>query len=208
VLQCLRPLLRVALQQQPGELKTAESLFKLLLTTYGKHDVVPVARLKLGEVQATAGNFETSAATYQEFLTKHPGNEFVYLAHFGLGWAMENQKKYDDARKWYARVIEGNSGPTAAKAQFHIGECHFAEGKFREAVRELLKVDIVYAYPQWSSKALYEAGRAFERLGQTDEARTQYKLCVKKHKKTSSAALAQKRLKTMGGAATPIRPDM
>ncbi|MBL7133156.1 MAG: tetratricopeptide repeat protein [Phycisphaerae bacterium] len=191
-----------------GELKSAETLFKSLLTAYGKHDVVPVARLKLGEVQATAGNFETSARTYQEFLTKHPDNEFGYLAQFGLGWAMENQKKYDEARKWYARVIENHNGPTAAKAQFHTGECYFAEGEFKEAVRELLKVDIIYAYPQWSSKALYEAGRAFEKLGQTDDARAQYKLCVKKYKKTGSAALAQKRLEAMGGAAIPVRPEM
>ncbi len=191
-----------------GELKTAAALFKLLLSTYSKHDVVPVTRLKLGEVQATAGDFEGSAATYQEFLTKHTGNEFVYLAQFGLGWAMENQKKYDDARKWYALIIEKHNGPTAAKAQFHIGECHFAQGKFKEAARELLKVDIVYAYAQWSSKALYEAGRSFEKLGQADEARAQYKLCVKKYEKSSSAALARKRLKAMGGAAMPIRPDM
>ncbi len=191
-----------------GELKTAEALFKLLLSTYTRHDVVPVARLKLGEVQATSGSFEKSAATYQDFLTKHPENEFVYLAHFGVGWAMENQKKYDDARKSYARVIEGHNGPTAAKAQFHTGECYFAESKFKEAARELLKVDIVYAYPQWSSKALYEAGRAFEKLGQADDAKAQYMLCVKKYKETGSATLAQKRLKAMGGASTPVRPDM
>ena len=121
---------------------------------------------------------------------------------------MENRKKYDDARKWYVRVIESHNGPTAAKAQFHIGECHFAEGKFKEAARELLKVDIVYAYAQWSAKALYEAGRSFEKLGQAHDARAQYKLCVKKYEKSSSAAPARKRLKAMGGAAMPVRPDM
>jgi len=183
-----------------GELQTAEALFKSLLSKYGKHDVVPVARLKLGEVQAAAGEFEKSAATYQEFLTAHPGNELTYLGRFGVGWAMENLKKYDDARRWYLRVIEGHNGPTAAKAQFHIGECYFAQQRFREAARELLKVDIVYAYPEWSSKALYEAGRAFEQLGQTDSAKAQYSLCMKKYAKTSSAALAAERLKALGGA--------
>ena len=189
--------------KEAGELETAEKFFTSLLTQYEKHDVVPVARLKLGELQATAGNWKASTATYKAFLEKHKGNEFGYLARFGIGWALENQKQYNEARTWYSRVVEVHNGPTAAKAQFHIGECWFAQGKFKEAARELLKVDIVYAYPEWSSKALYEAGRAFEQLRQIDDAKAQYKLCIQKFKTTSSAALAAKRL-----AALEDRPVM
>ena len=112
---------------------------------------------------------------------------------------MENQRKYDDARKWYAKVTASHNGPTAARAQFQAGECYFAEGKFDKAAGELLKVEIVYAYPEWSARALYEAGRAFEAMKQIDQAKSQYSACVKKYKDTASAAQAAKKLKELGG---------
>ena len=159
-----------------------------------------VARLKLGEVQGAAGEYEKSAATYMAFLQKYtkPASKYAYLARFGVGWAMENRKKYDDARTWYAQVAGTHNGPTAARAQFQIGECYFAEGKYDQAARELMKVDIVYAYPEWSAPALYDAGRAFEQLRQTDKARKQYELCIQKYKDSAPAGLAATRLKALG----------
>ncbi|MCE5276955.1 MAG: tetratricopeptide repeat protein [Planctomycetaceae bacterium] len=183
-----------------GELDKAEEHYAALIKKFESDKLVAVARLKLGEVQATNGNYSASAATYQEFLDKHKGNEYGYLARFGVGWAMENQKKYDDARTWYTAVIEAHNGETAARAQFQIGECYFAQAKYNEAARELLKVDIVYAYPQWSGKALYETGRAFEYLKQYDDARAQYTMCIEKYKDQDVAALAKKRLENLPGA--------
>lgn len=184
-------------QVKNGDNAAAEKTFANLLEKFPKDDVAAVAHLKLGEVQALNGDFEKSAATYQAFLKSYPQNEFAYMARFGLGWAMENQKKYDDARKWYQQVTENHNGPTAARAQFQIGECYFAEGNFPRAARELLNVDIVYAYPEWSASALYEAGRAFEQAGKPDDARKQYEQCAKKYGKLDSGKLAAKRLKEM-----------
>jgi TolA-binding protein len=94
----------------------------------------------------------------------------------------------------YAKVTATHQGPTAARAQFQIGECLFAQNKHEEAVRELLKVDILYAYPEWSAAALYEAGRCFEALNQPDKAREQYRQVREKHAQTQWAGLAAKRL--------------
>ncbi|MHC4983395.1 MAG: tetratricopeptide repeat protein, partial [Planctomycetota bacterium] len=175
----------------------AQKSFSALLAEYPDHDVIPVARLKLGECQANAGQYEESAGTYQEFLDKHPDSEFAYLARFGVGWAFENLRKYDQARKWYSKVVKSHNGETAAKAQFHIGECYFAEKNFERAARELLHVADVYGYPVWSARALLETGRAFEALGKLDEAKTRYAECIKQYKDSDSAALAEKRLKAL-----------
>jgi len=183
-----------------GELAEAQKHLAALLAKYAKHELAAVTRLKLGEVQGGLNAYTESAATYTAFLTNHPDDKYAYLAKFGLGWAMENTKKYDDARKWYAQVIETHNGPTAARAQYQIGECHFKEGKFELAVGELLKVEIVYAYPKWSAPALYDAGMAFEQLKKFDEAKKQYALCVKKYQDSGPAALAAKRLKALEGS--------
>ena len=182
--------------------KHAEARTRLaeLLGKYSGDALAPAARLKLGEVEASAGQYAMSAAVYAEYLKKHPRDRYAYLAKFGMGWALENQGKKAEAIGWYQQVVETHNGATAARAQFQIGECHYALGKYDLAAKELMKVDIVYAYPQWSAVALYDAGRAFEQLKQVDNARKQYALCVKKYKGSAPAALAAKRLAALGGA--------
>ncbi len=72
-------------------------------------------------------------------------------------------------------------------------------------MRELLKVDILYAYPQWSAAALFEAGRCFEKLSQTAEARQQFKTVVDQYSDTRWAALASERLATVTAGLPPGR---
>jgi len=165
-----------------------------LLAKYPRHELTPAAQLKLGEVLAETGNYEPSAEAYQAYLQKFPKDKFVHLAQFGLGWSLENRKQYDQARAWYQKVIAAHNGPTAARAQFQIGETYLAQQDFEKAAAELLKVDIVYAYPEWSSRALLEAGTAFRQLKQFDQARQQWTLCTTKYKDRPEAALARKYL--------------
>jgi len=179
------------------KLDEAQKQFSALLSRFPKHDLAPVAMLKLGEAQSQGQQYDKSAVTYAAFLKRYPKSKFAYLAQFGIGWSRENRRTYDEARKWYAKVIAEHNGPTAARAQFQIGECYFAEGKLEKAAAELLKVEIVYAYPEWSARALYEAGRAFEALKQFGQAKSQYAACVKKYKNTAPAAQAAKRLKEL-----------
>jgi TolA-binding protein len=180
-----------------GKLEEAQKQFAALLARFGKHDLAPVAMLKLGEVQAQLQDYDRSGATYEAFLKQFPKSKFGFSARFGIGWSFENRRKYGDARRWYEKVIAEHNGPTAARAQFQIGECYFADGKFDKAAAELLKVEIVYAYPEWSARALYEAGRAFEALKQPQQARKQYAACVKKYAKTNPAIQAARRLEAL-----------
>jgi TolA-binding protein len=188
------------------KLDEAARQFAALVTRFGKHDLAPAAALKLGEVLSQAQEYDKSAEAYRAFLKAHPKSKFVFLAQFGIGWAMENRRKYDDARTWYGKVIAAHNGPTAARAQFQTGECYFAESKFEKAAGELLKVEIVYAYPQWSARALYEAGRAFEAMKRADQARQQYKACATKYKDSPSGRQAAKRLKELAGGVEPTGP--
>ncbi len=172
----------------------AKKYYQQLLEKYPKHQLAPVAQLKQGEVLAAAGDYENSYAAYKAYLDQNPKGKYRYLAQFGIGWSLESRKKPGEARKWYAKVVEGHNGPTAARAQFQIGETYFTEKQYHRAARELLKVDIVYGYPQWSARALYEAGRSFEQVGETQQAKRQYQQCISKFKDEPVAKLAQKAL--------------
>ena len=153
--------------------------------------------LKLGETQAQSADYQAAHKTYLDFLGKFPKDRFSPQAQFGVGWALENQKKYDEARQWYQKVIAASNTPTAARAQFQIGETHFAEGKLEQAAAALLAVADVYAYPEWAARATFEAGRVFEQMKQPDQARKQYEQVVQKYKDAPEAALARKRLNAM-----------
>lgn len=181
------------------KLAEATEHFQRVLAGAAKAELQGLALLKLGETQAQAGEFEASEKTYRRFIEAHGQDRLLYQAQFGVGWALENQKKHEEARAWYEKVIAASNTPTAARAQFQIGETYFAQGKLEQAVASLLAVADVYGYPEWSARAVFEAGRVFEQMRQPEQARRQYEQVIGKYKDAPEAALAQKRLKALGG---------
>ncbi|TWT40001.1 tol-pal system protein YbgF [Phycisphaerae bacterium RAS1] len=158
------------------------------------------ALLRLGESLAALQRWPRSEEALARYLKLFPDSEQWFTARFGVGWARENQQRFDEAISAYRDVAARHQGPTAARAQFQIGECLFALKQHEDAVRELLKVDILYAYPEWSAAALFEAGRCFEALGKNGDARTQYKQVAEKHGKTRWGEMAQQRLAATASA--------
>ena len=171
--------------------------------SYQEDPVYGPALLRLGESLAALQKWSRSEQVFGDYLNRFPDSPQWFQAEFGIGFARENQKRYDDAKKAYAVVVTRHQGPTAARAQFQTGECLFAQKRYEEAVRELLKVDILYAYPQWSAAALFEAGRCFEKLGKTVEARAHFKQVVEGHTDTRWAKMASQHLAELSSAVLP-----
>jgi TolA-binding protein len=124
---------------------------------------------------------------------------------FGLGWSVENGGDPEAAIEHYRLVTDEHRGGTAARAQFQIGECLFALGRHDEAVRELLRVDILYAEPEWSAAAVYEAGRCFEAMGKVGEARAQYRDVAERFGESDWARAAGERLAALRRGRVPGR---
>ncbi|MCB9867279.1 MAG: tetratricopeptide repeat protein [Phycisphaerales bacterium] len=152
------------------------------------------ARLRLGECFAALQRWVESERVLDDFLERSPDDPRWYEAQFGIGWARENQERRDEAIAAYRAVVDRHQGPTAARAQFQIGECLFAQGDLDAAARALLKVDILYAYPQWSAAALFEAGRCFEQMNRRAEARTQFEAVIERFEDSQWARAAADRL--------------
>jgi hypothetical protein len=64
-------------------------------------------------------------------------------------------------------------------------------------------VDILYAYPQWSAAALYEAGRCFQEIGNPVDARKQYELVRRDYGDTRWSAMARQRLDELATSGLP-----
>jgi len=166
------------------------------------------ALLRLGEAHAAAQDWRQSERAYVQHRRQHPRSPRWYMAEFGIGWALENTGKHRDAIEHYRGVADKHKGETAARAQFQLGECLFALGEHEEAVRELLRVDILHASPKWSAAALYEAGRCFEAMAKIGEARAQYRAVRERFPESDWAVAAGERLAAIagpGGARTSER---
>ncbi len=182
-----------------GDLPKSRKALIELLQIAPDGEVAESAHIALGNSYASAGDFDSARGAYALFLDRFPKSKQLLQGQYGMGWTLHNQKKYAEARGWYAKVVSTDNGLTAAKAQLQIGRTHWSQGEFRLAARELLKVEILYNYPEQSSKALCEAGLAFEKLRDVKMALKEYRLCVKKYRGSPSARLAAARIKIIGG---------
>jgi TolA-binding protein len=167
--------------------------------------LVRPALLRLGEASVALQRWSPALEAFDAHLRGFPGAPRRHEAQFGRGFALENRGQLREAIAAYESVIEAHDGPTAARAQFQIGECLYAMNRHEDAARELLKVDILYAYPEWSAAALYEAGRCFEALDQLDDAAEQYARVVDQHGESEWSRLARQRLDALAPGPLPGR---
>lgn len=154
--------------------------------------------LRLGECAALTQRWAEAEKVHRSFADRYPKSPFLGRALFGRGWALENQKRYTEAIEAYSIVLKrGETNETTARCQFQIGECRFSLGQYDEAVKALIKVEVLYSYPKWSAKALLETARALERPGKIEKARAQYEELIRKYPESDAAVVARKRLKNL-----------
>ncbi|MBL8877476.1 MAG: tetratricopeptide repeat protein [Phycisphaerales bacterium] len=188
-----------------GAIDKAAERFSYVAEQHPDDAACAASLLRLGEALAILQRWPASEKAFRDYLRRFESTPHAAQARFGAAWALENMGRHDAALAAYGEVIAVNKGPTAARAQFQIGECLFALKKYEDAVREFLKVDILYAYPEWSAAALYEAGRCFDQLNKSGEARKSYQTVVEKFKDTRWASMAAERLNQLTAGGVPGR---
>jgi TolA-binding protein len=173
-------LLRGLAESSLRRFEEARASFAALVEMAIPTAMLETALLRLAETYAALERWPDAEAAFSQFLATFPDSAQASTARFGRGWAREQRGALESAIASYREVLTvaptgtTSAGPVAARAQFQIGECHFALKQYEDAVRELLKVDVLYAYPEWSAAALYEAGRCLVALGRPSEARRQF----------------------------------
>ena len=89
------------------------------------------------------------------------------------------------------------SSPLADNALYWIGECHFSQKKFLEAIDDFNEV--IVSYPQGNKVAasLLKKGISFMELGKKEEALAAFKLLVSKYPLQDEAKIAQDKIKEL-----------
>lgn len=153
-----------------------------------------LASKKWGEVVAAAEALKADA----------PNDPLIAEADYARGRALQKLARWDDARAAYQAVIDARKGgDLVARAQLMMGETYFHQKNYHEAIRQFLKVDILYDAPPWQAAALLETGKVYEELDQWADAAETYERLRSKFPDDPSAKDAKPRLdaakKHLGG---------
>jgi TolA-binding protein len=169
----------------------ARPLFELLIQARDKkyHDR---SLYRCGTCRAGLKDWAASQKCFEELIRQFPNFPLIQEGRYGLGWALQNQGKLDEARVVYEQVTKATSSETAAKSRFMIGECAFRQKKHREAIEHFLEAALAYPYEEWQALGHYEAGRCFITLKDTPKALDALETVVKKFPKHARAKDAAK----------------
>jgi TolA-binding protein len=182
-------------ERQQGQPKAAaERLTRLVAELVELEPWIGTAWLRLAQCQGEQKQWKEMLSTLEELKKRFPNYELANVAEYHAGRAYQNLARFDDARAAYRRAIAGRSDENAAQSQFMIGETYFHQRRHQEALREFLKVEILYAFPQWQAAALLEAAKCYESLQEWSRAAETYNRILEKYPKTSHAATAAERL--------------
>jgi TolA-binding protein len=164
--------------------------------------------LRRGQLAATTHDWNTARAMVAQLHRDWPGCEQQQEVDYLEGRCLAAEARFDEAREAYQRALRAHGRDkteTAAMAQWMIGESYLHQEKFEAALKEYLRVEILYAYPQWQAAALIEAGRCYEALGRKPEAAAVYQRILDKYAQTTFCDEARKRLQS--AAASPSPPS-
>lgn len=157
--------------------------------------------LRYAQTLARLNRWEEAQTVAAAIEKDFPGFPQQYEVDYLLGRALANQADFEGARQAYERVIRSPTGArteTAAMAQWMIGESYFHQKDYRAALREYLRLEVLYDYPAWQAAALLQAGKCYELLGEPGQAAELYRRIVKLYGQTPFAKEAESRSARIG----------
>jgi TolA-binding protein len=150
--------------------------------------------LRLGHAYALAGQWDSSRQAHETLINRFGQSPWKHEARYGVAWAWQNLKQFDNAANAYQQVINETATEVAAKSQYQLALCRLEQKRLPEAANALLVVPFTYDYPEWSAVALLEASRVFQEMQQPKQAVRLLEKVIKDYPDTEWAKAAQQRL--------------
>ena len=155
------------------------------------------ALLRLGHALGLLKQWDASRQAFETMIGRFGGSTWVPEARYGIGWALQNQGRFDEAVQAFTQVTNLTATELGAQAQLNIGLCRLAQKKYPEASTALLVVPFTYDYPHLSALALIEAARAHSENKQKDQAIRLLERVIRDHPDTEHADAAKKRIEEL-----------
>lgn len=127
-----------------------------IIQNYADSDVVPVAMIRLSDIQFREGRYPDAAAGYQRFLEKHPKHFLADAARLGLASIQESLGNADGARTLYTQLISANpNGYAVMAAKLGVARCAEMMGQPNEARQTYNEVMASDKAGSWQGEAFF-----------------------------------------------------
>jgi TolA-binding protein len=157
----------------------------------------PQVWVVLAEIELRLKAHDAVEATVSEFRNWDSNSPLLYQAEEVLGRSLKSQARFPEARSVLERVIKsphGKLSETAAKSQFLIADTYYWEKNYPAALKEYMKVYILYKFPDFQASGLYQAGVCQEEMQRWKDAAKTYDDMLKEFPASEHAAKAKERL--------------
>jgi cellulose synthase operon protein C len=138
------------------------------------HNVAGVsdrALLRLGHAYAQLKQWDPSRQACETVISRYGNNNtWAVDARYGIGWAFQNQGRFDDAVNAYALVTQATTDDRAGRSHLQIGLCRAAQSKWGDAGKSFATVYFGYDLPDLKFPALLEHARVLVEEKKPDEA--------------------------------------
>jgi len=125
----------------------------------------------------TPTDYSYSASTSRERSTvAMSGDE--YVDNYQAALDLFHQHQYQEATNQFEQLLASNSSHSYAdNAQYWIGECYYALGKYNEAIMAFEKV---MSFPQSNKNdyALFKLGQCYSKLGDSESAKREFQQLI------------------------------
>lgn len=193
---------------QAGEIRLSRKEYEAALPLFDRaravakeERVIQQAWLRQAESLAYLNRWEEAERLFSSFFNKYTTSEFSRRCVMWLGWSQENLNRLEQAIANYRIVLRGGKrDELSARSQFQIGQTLIKMGEQDQAVREMILVDVNYAYPVWSARAVLEIGRILDQQNLKPEANDRYREVIYKYPETDEASLARDLLRERGAS--------
>ena len=164
----------------------------------GRHENwVAVAALRRAQAQAQLKNWDAAESLARRIPVDFPQFNQLHEVDYLLGRSLASRGLFQQAREAYRRAIDSTTAgktETVAMAQWMTGETYFHQQDYAAAIREYLRGETLYGFPEWQAASLLQAAKCHEALLQWDDAIKLYEQIEQKYTATTHAAEAAGRL--------------
>lgn len=129
------------------------------------------ALLRLGSALTQLKQWDAARQAFETVVNRYGNNSrWAVDARYGVGWALQNAGRYDDAVNAYALVTQATQDDRAARAHLQIGLCRAAQSRWADAGKAFSTVYFGYDLPDLKFPAMLEHARTLLEEKKPDEA--------------------------------------
>ena len=142
------------------------------LEAHAEHAQAADLRFLVATCAYKAKDYSRAAAYYRTFLARHPQHPRAATARGQLADSLMQDRRYDEASLLLEAICRDTDDPhEKARATLSLGDCDTAQGKWNEAERRYLSVEVLQESDALRPVALGHLADMYEKSGQADKAR-------------------------------------